>query len=74
MDAKTNPWTVDYSKLTPLLVKGMQDQQLIIDQQQVENENLKQRISQLEEQVSKINELEGKFEALLNTSNEIKTK
>ena len=26
-DAKTNPWTVDYGKLTPLLVKAVQDQQ-----------------------------------------------
>ncbi|MEM1328857.1 MAG: tail fiber domain-containing protein [Bacteroidota bacterium] len=50
-DAKTNPWTVDYSKLTPLLVKGMQDQQVQIEELQVENEKLKaqiDKISQLE--------------------------
>jgi hypothetical protein len=30
-DAKTSPWMVDYGKLTPLLVKGMQDQQVQIE-------------------------------------------
>jgi hypothetical protein len=29
-DEKANPWQVDYSKLTPLLVKAMQDQQMEI--------------------------------------------
>ena len=77
---KTNPWMVDYSSLTPLLVKGMQDQQQIIEdlksqnqQQKSENENLKHRVTQLEQQVNKINELEAKLEALLNTSHEAKT-
>lgn len=31
-DVKSNPWMVDYSKLTPLLVKGMQEQQLQIEE------------------------------------------
>ena len=29
-DAKTNPWAVDYGKVTPLLVKAIQDQQVEI--------------------------------------------
>ena len=72
-DAKTNPWMVDYSSLTPLLVKGMQDQQQIIEtlqhttqQQQSEIEILKEKNQQLEQQVNRINALEAKLEALLN--------
>ena len=30
-DAKTNPWSVDYGKVTPLLVKAIQDQQKEIE-------------------------------------------
>ncbi|PZR24021.1 MAG: hypothetical protein DI535_22755 [Citrobacter freundii] len=41
-DASKNPWTVDYSKLTPLLVKAIQDQQMQIEQ-------LAKRIEQLEQ-------------------------
>lgn len=32
-DPKTDPWMIDYSKLTPLLVKAVQEQQKIIDDQ-----------------------------------------
>ncbi len=32
---KEDPWMVDYSKLVPVLVKAIQDQQKIIDQQEV---------------------------------------
>ena len=40
-DPKIQPWMIDYGKLTPLLVKGMQDQQAQIEQ-------LLKRIEQLE--------------------------
>src|SRR4029079_12871378 len=30
-DAKTDPWMVDYGRITPLLVKGMQEQQVQIE-------------------------------------------
>ena len=49
-DETTNPWTVDYASLTPLLVKGMQEQQAVID-------NQSRKISDLEEQVSEIKQL-----------------
>ncbi len=57
-DAKTNPWMVDYSKLTPLLVKGIQDQQKVIESQEnriqkLENENQAMKI-----EISKIQQLE----------------
>ncbi len=37
---KTDPWQVDYSKLTPVLVKAIQDQQAQIDAQQKQINNL----------------------------------
>ena len=40
-DAAKDPWSVDYSKLVPFLIKGMQEQQTIID-------DLKARIETLE--------------------------
>ena len=40
-DAKTNPWTVDYAGMTPLLVKGIQEQQVLI-------KALKERVEKLE--------------------------
>ncbi len=51
-DAKTNPWMIDYSKLTPLLVKGIQEQQQEIENlkqaHKSEIENLLKRIEALE--------------------------
>lgn len=47
-DIKTNPWMVDYSKLTPLLVKGMQEQQQLIEKLNTQNEALLKRIEALE--------------------------
>lgn len=44
-DAKTDPWMVDYSKLTPLLTKAVQDQQKTIEAQE-------KRISELENQLA----------------------
>ena len=37
-----NPWTIDYAKLTPLLVKSVQDQQKIIDELTKRLEKLEQ--------------------------------
>ncbi|MBK8966653.1 MAG: tail fiber domain-containing protein [Lewinellaceae bacterium] len=51
-DAKTDPWMVDYSKLTPLLTKAVQDQQATIEAQQ-------KRIAELEAQVARIDQLES---------------
>lgn len=52
-DANENPWAVDYSKLTPLLVKAVQDQQKQIVTQQKEIADLKytlnERVAQLEQ-------------------------
>ncbi|MCB9332187.1 MAG: tail fiber domain-containing protein [Lewinellaceae bacterium] len=53
-DVVTDPWMVDYGKLTPLLVKSVQDQQATIDAQQ-------KRIAELEAQVARIDQLESLF-------------
>lgn len=53
-DAKKSPWMVDYSKVTPLLTKAIQEQQLEI-------ESLKKANSELETRMEK---LEKAFEAL----------
>jgi hypothetical protein len=42
-DPKKNPWAVDYGKLTPLLVKAIQEQQLQIEALKKEIENLKNK-------------------------------
>jgi hypothetical protein len=46
-DPKTNPWTVDYSKLTPLLVKAVQDQQVIIDKEENEIREMREEIAEI---------------------------
>jgi len=53
-DAKKSPWMVDYSKVTPLLTKAIQEQQ-------AEIETLKKANSELE---SRMEKLEKAFEAL----------
>jgi hypothetical protein len=65
-DIKSDPWMVDYSKLTPLLVKGIQDQQPEIDRLKKENQDkqaeiqaLQAKVNELEQKVAKINQLEA---------------
>ena len=78
-NAKTNPWTVDYSKLTPLLVKGMQEQQDIIDeltmdngQLTMENETQNKRLQALETQNKKLEIQVSKIEQLEQQVSKIK--
>ncbi|MCB9249928.1 MAG: tail fiber domain-containing protein [Ignavibacteriales bacterium] len=47
-DVNTDPMMVDYSKLTPLLVKGMQEQQEKISSQNVRIKELEERLAKLE--------------------------
>jgi hypothetical protein len=47
-DVKTDPMMVDYSKLTPLLVKGMQEQEQKISSQEVRIKELEERLAKLE--------------------------
>ncbi|MEL7251641.1 MAG: tail fiber domain-containing protein, partial [Bacteroidota bacterium] len=64
-DPKTNPWGVDYAGLTPLLVKGMQDQQQFIDAQSEIIERQQQEIDLLQQKLEKIDALEARLEAFL---------
>ena len=72
-DVKTDPMMVDYSKLTPLLVKAVQEQQGIIKTQESSIKTQDERIKELEMQnlevSSKNEELENrlsKLESLLD--------
>ena len=42
-DPKVKPWAVDYGKLTPILVKAIQEQQVQIEALKKEIENLKNK-------------------------------
>jgi hypothetical protein len=43
-DVKTDPWMMDYGKMSPLLVKAIQDQQQLIEALQTEVQALKEQI------------------------------
>jgi hypothetical protein len=65
-NANRNPWKVDYSKLTPIIVKGIQDQQQEIDllkkdndQQKAAISNIQAQVNEIEQQVDKIDKLEA---------------
>ncbi|MEO1513741.1 MAG: tail fiber domain-containing protein [Bacteroidota bacterium] len=63
-DVKTNPWGVTYADLTPLLVKGMQDQQDLIDQQVQEIEQLQKELSELKTALATVDELQEQYAEL----------
>ncbi len=46
-NANTDPWTVDYGKLTPLLVKAIQEQQAQINELRSANDQFKKQVAEL---------------------------
>jgi len=46
-DVKTNPWGIDYGKLTPYLIKAVQEQQSLIEGLKTENQGLKTELELL---------------------------
>jgi hypothetical protein len=62
-DGKPKYQTVDYGKLTPILIKAVQEQQVEIEKQQVEIE--KQQV-QIEKQQVQIDELKAQVQELIN--------
>lgn len=50
-DVKTDPWMMNYGKLTPLLVKAMQDQQALIEQLLEQNKQQQAEIDLLKAQL-----------------------
>jgi hypothetical protein len=66
-DPKKNPWTVDYSKITPVLTKAVQELNIKVsnlekknNQLQQENDALKKELRNLESIEKRISELEKK--------------
>ena len=47
-DPTKNPWTVDYGRITPVLVKAIQEQQVEIEALKAENTALKAQAGKLE--------------------------
>lgn len=55
--AEKNPWMVDYGRVTPLIIKAVQDQQQMIDELKKQNEKLQKQIDDLKAMmISKKNE------------------
>ena len=52
-DEKTDPWMVDYGKVTPLIVKSVQDQQSIIEMQNKKIEELEKQLNELKSLIKK---------------------
>ena len=56
--AEKNPWMVDYGSVTPLIIKSVQEQQQMIDEQKEKNAKLedayKLKIATLEERILKL--------------------
>jgi hypothetical protein len=50
-------WSVDYGKVTPLLVKAIQDQQATIEAQQKTNQDQQAQITDLNLKVEKLTKL-----------------
>ncbi|MCB0543503.1 MAG: tail fiber domain-containing protein [Saprospiraceae bacterium] len=53
-DVTTDPWMVDYGKLTPLLVKAVQDQQALIEAQKQEIEALERQNAAFEKRLEQL--------------------
>ena len=45
--AEKNPWMVDYGRVTPLIIKSVQEQQQMIDDLKKQNEKLQKQIDEL---------------------------
>jgi hypothetical protein len=78
-DPKTQPWMVDYSKLTPLLTKAVQelnvkveilenDNQLLRE----ENEALKTKLEKVDENEARLKTLEDQVNLLLQAQSQVK--
>jgi len=67
-DAALNPWQVDYGKLTPYLIKAVQDQQQQIEQLEKKSNNQTDQIKEMNLQnqhlVDLINQLEKRIQLL----------
>jgi hypothetical protein len=60
----SKPWMVDYSKVTPLLTKAIQDQQTEIEALRAEVNALKNTNDDLKAEINKVSQLSDEFNAL----------
>ncbi len=60
-DVKTNPWMMDYGKMTPLLVKAVQDLTKVVEEKNAENKALQEQVSEL---MQRMEQLEQQHKAL----------
>ena len=60
-DATQNPWGIDYGKITPLLVKAIQDQQVEIENQKTQLLNKEGEIKSLQERLEKLEKAVNKL-------------
>ena len=56
-DENKELWSMDYIRLIPVLIKGMQQQQQTIQQQKEENQLQNQTIANLEQRLEKLEKL-----------------
>jgi len=75
-DESKDFWAIDYSKLTPILVKGIQEQQTeieelnnTINQLKTDNENLKTDYSNLENQLNQLKTQLDELNKKINSDN-----
>ncbi|HOF08166.1 MAG TPA: tail fiber domain-containing protein, partial [Bacteroidales bacterium] len=75
-DESTDFWAIDYSKLAPILVKGIQEQQTeieelnnTINQLKTDNENLKTDYSNLENQLNQLKTQLDELNKKINSDN-----
>lgn len=52
-DPKTHPWSVDYSKVVPLLTSGIQELKKENDAMKVRNDELEKRLEAVEKELTK---------------------
>ncbi len=62
VDLKTNPWMMDYGKMTPLLVKAVQEQQEMIGALQAENTTLQARLDKMDSLKARLAKIEATLE------------
>ena len=72
-DAKTNPWSVDYGKVTPLLVKAIQDQQAEIEKLKNQNELLRGEVAKVAALSGKLEQMQAQLAQLVTSDSKTTT-
>ncbi len=70
-NAETNPWGVEYGALTPLLVKGVQEQQELIDTLTTESLELEEANAKSQAEIEQLKAQNQELEARLRAIEEM---